>query len=186
LVSNEPRDHEPSVDRRDSRVVPEHLILERQHTFVDQAVTVVVFAVASLFWTVIRRPVTVVVFAVANFIGRPERPLANDIHAVFGANVFACNALTDARSCTAGLAKLRPSFIHRVVAIVVDAIASLDEGLRLPRIDSLYFLASPIDIAERLRARHLAAAADGEQPRHRRGTKKGKLLNAAGMCSQES
>jgi len=146
LVANEPREHKPPLDRSDRGVVAEHLILDRQHAFIDQTVTVVVFAVANLFRTVVLRTVTVVVFAIANLIGGPYRPLANDAHATFGANVFTCDALTDARPFTAGLAELGPVFIYRVVAVVVDAIAPLDEGLRLPSRDDVQLLTCPIHI----------------------------------------
>ena len=143
LFSNDPSDDKPAVDRGDGRVIGKDLPFDRQHTLVNE-------------------PIAVVILAVANLIARAERTFANDTRAIVGANVFARHALADAGPFSAGLAELGPTFIHRGVAVVIDAVTPLDIGFL--RFDRVWLLTRSVDLPQRLGTGHLAAASDRKQP----------------------
>jgi hypothetical protein len=149
-------------------MVDEDLLLDGQRTFIHQAITIVVLAVANL--------------------GRgADLAVANEARAIFGADVSPLNAL--AGTGPAGLAKPWPIFVDLHVAVVVCPVAGLDTGARPPRGVRLNLLASSFNGAQRLRASHLATASEGEQPDGGQdcpGARKGMALDAALMCLQES
>lgn len=172
LAGNHSGDQKPTIDRCNGRMIVEDLLFDGQRPFVEQAITIIVLAVANL--------------------GRgPDRAVANEAHAIFGADVSPLNAL--AGTAPAGLAKLWPIFIDLHVAVVVCPVAGLDTGPRPPCGVRLYLLASSFNVAQRLRASHLATASEGQQPDGgqdcpgaRSGARKGMALDAAPMCLQES
>jgi hypothetical protein len=123
-------------------MIGKDLFLDRQHPFIDQAVAVVVIAVA-------------------NFGQGPAPAIADDALATFRTDVFPRDAL--AHTAT-GLAELRPIFVNLRVAVVVHPVARFGIWLRLPRRDRFHLSARSVNGAQGLGASHLAAATDGEQP----------------------
>jgi hypothetical protein len=87
-------------------------LLYRQDALVDQAVAVVVFAVANLRC-------------------RSDRAFTHDAAPIGGTNEHAPGALPAKLTLATRLAKGGPRFIDRVVPIVIDAVANLFEKWRL-------------------------------------------------------
>jgi hypothetical protein len=143
-------------------VLFEGFLLDGEHAVVDEAVAVVVLAVAELRRAVVRPTVAVVVEAVADFDAWTDGAVAFDGGTVGGTYVDARDAFAHGRAT--GLAELRPELVDLIVEVVVGAVTPLGARLvwkRLRRTFSLALLAeldaNAVDLVERMGAADAAA-----------------------------